>query len=61
MNSGWIVQIEIEAGNGELEPLVCAVALADHRAVTAAALGAPEVADPRSNVGDQAHHSIAVC
>ena len=52
MASGWLVCVEIEAGRGELEPLVLIVAEADGQKAIALAKLAPEVARPRFVLGD---------
>ncbi|TWT09977.1 hypothetical protein [Reyranella sp. CPCC 100927] len=48
MAAGWVILIELEAGRGELEPLLFAVAVEDHREAMAAARQAPDVVQPRA-------------
>ena len=54
MAAGWLVEVEVEAGRGELEPLLYAVALNDHRDAMTAAQNAPEVMAPRILLGGRA-------
>ncbi len=54
MAAGWMVKVEVEAGRGELEPLVFIVALDDFQEAIEAAKRAPEVTQPRSVLGNQA-------
>jgi len=48
MADGWLVRVEIEAGRGEITPLVFAVALKDFQEAIGAAQGAPDVEEERS-------------
>jgi hypothetical protein len=45
MADGWLVRIEVEAGRGEITPLVFAVAIGDHRDAIEAARQSPDVAE----------------
>lgn len=54
MAYGWIVLAQLEAGRGELESHLYAVALDNHRDATEAVRRAPEVVQPRVVLGNRA-------
>jgi hypothetical protein len=48
MAGGWLVQFEIEAGRGEVTPLVFAVAIEDFQTAIEAARQSPDVAQEQA-------------
>lgn len=48
MADGWLVRVEIEAGRGEMTPLVFAVAIGDHQEAIEAARQSPDVAQEQA-------------
>jgi hypothetical protein len=55
-DEGWLVRVEVDAGKGEITPIVLALALSDHRAAVEAACNSPDVArlQGRPRTGGQA-------
>jgi len=43
-DGGWLVRVEVEAGRGEITPIVFAVAYDDHQEAMLAVRSAPDVA-----------------
>lgn len=48
MAEGWLVRVEVEAGKGEITPLVFVVAVADHRDALEAARASSDVTTERA-------------
>lgn len=48
MADGWLVRVEVEAGRGEITPLVFAVAINDFQAAIEAARQSPDVAQEQA-------------
>ena len=53
MASGWLVRVEVDAGRGEVQPFVFAVAAEDFQQALELAKQAPEVVRPRASLGDR--------